>query len=43
MDRIEEMRLFYSEEQYCWSRDIYYTGRNNYLNEVIDYLFNLDV
>ena len=43
LDRIEEMRPFYSEEQYFWSRDIHYTVTNNYLNELIDYLFNLDV
>ena len=43
MDRTEEMRPFYSEEQYFWSRDIHYTVTNNYLNELIHYLFNLDV
>ena len=32
LDRIEEMRPFYSEEQYFWSRDVHYTVINNCLN-----------
>ena len=40
---IDEMKPFYSEEQYFWNKNIHYTLRNNYLNELIDYLFNLDV
>ena len=41
--RIDEVKPFYSEEHYIWNENIYYTLRNNYLNELIDYLFNLDV
>ena len=43
MDRIEEMRPFYSEELYFWNREIHFTVKNDYYNEVIDFLFNLDV
>ena len=41
--RIDEVKPFYSEEHYIWNENVYYTLRNNYLNELIDYLFNLDV
>ena len=41
--RIDERKPFYSEEQYFWNKNMHYTLRNNYLNELIDYLFNLDV
>ena len=43
LDRIQKMKPFYSEENYFWSRGIHFTVMNNYLNEMIDYLFNLDV
>ena len=43
VDRIEEMRPFYSEEQYFWNREIHFIVKNNYYNEMIDFLFNLDV
>ena len=33
---------FYSEEQCFWNKNVHYTLRNNYLNELIDYLLNLD-
>ena len=43
MDKIEEMRPCYLEEQYFWTREIHFTLKNDYCNEMIDFLFNLDV
>ena len=40
--RIDEVKPFYSEEQCFWNKNVHYTLRNNYLNELIDYLLNLD-
>ena len=40
--RIDEVKPFYSAEQYFWNKNVHYTFRNIYLNELIDYLFNLD-
>ena len=43
LDIIQKMKPFYSEENYFWSRGVHFTVMNNYLNEMIDYLFNLDI
>ena len=42
VDRIEEMRTFYLEKQYFWTREIHFTVKNDYCNEMIDFLLNLD-
>ena len=43
LDRIEEMRPFYTKEQYFWNREIHYIVKNDYYNETVNFLFNLDV
>lgn len=43
LDRIEEMRPYYTKEQYFWNREIHYIVKNNYYNETVNFLFNLDV
>ena len=42
LDRIEEMRPFYTKEQYFWNREIHYIVKSGYYNETVSFLFNLD-
>ena len=42
LDRIEEMRPFYTKEQYFWNREIHYIVKSDYYNETVSFLFNLD-
>ena len=43
LDRIEEMRPYYTKEQYFLNREIHYIVKNNYYNETVNFLFNLHV
>ena len=42
-DRIEEMRPFYTKDQYFWNKELHYIVKNDHYNETVNFLLNLDV